>query len=242
MPFTLIQPLVNNKCPGFFFRIPQETCAQENPTKHRQLFTRVSSGGVKFFFYTLSSLDFTSSIFSPTSISSSASATARVNHPPGLDGHKKKQYHIALDLLQIPSRWRVSPPTTALPDTHMSLRLPPPPTKASLPLTSNICCHRHHHCQWWPPIAAYLMSTILIYYDISVQIPIYLRFSPPSYLKPELDRPPGIRVGRGTPPIKFLHLLFFWGLTPYPPTTFTSQELSCYPLHQYHHQWTRTRR
>ena len=51
------------------------------------VFTRVSSGGVNFVFYPLSYLHFISSLFAPTSLFASASATAGVPPTPrGISG------------------------------------------------------------------------------------------------------------------------------------------------------------
>ena len=78
-PSGIVPGAVTKKCPSFF-RIYQETPSHKNRTKHRKSektkgeyivfvafgFTRVSTGGVKFFFYPLSSLYYTSSQLSPT--------------------------------------------------------------------------------------------------------------------------------------------------------------------------------
>ena len=70
-----IQPLVNNVCPGFP-RILQETRMQKteqsiekaNKNNGHKVFLCISTGSVNFVLYPLSSINFTSSLFSKTSL------------------------------------------------------------------------------------------------------------------------------------------------------------------------------
>ena len=92
-----IRPSVNDRCPGFFFGFrrklactkPQQSTDKASEHNGRTVFTRVSSGGVNFVFYPLSSLHFTSSIFVPTLLFASAYATSRVCLLPGLYRNNK---------------------------------------------------------------------------------------------------------------------------------------------------------
>ena len=78
-----------------FRRKPAHTKTQQGTDKAsehngRKVFLPVSTGGVNFVFYPLSSIHFTSSLFAPTSFFASASATNRVFCPPGMGGYKKE--------------------------------------------------------------------------------------------------------------------------------------------------------
>ena len=138
--------LVNDKCPRCFFGF----CRKLTRTKKQQstykaighnghtVRTRVSSGGIKFVFYLLSFLHFTSSIFASISLLDFTSTTARLlpppPHPSKQGCHNKNKYHIAPDCIRVPSSAsEPPPPTTTLPgDTYIAVVpacQPPPPTK-----------------------------------------------------------------------------------------------------------------
>ena len=131
--------------------------------------------------------------------------------PPGPNGHKKEKYLISLNRLRSSlCRW-VSPLTTTLPETHLLLRMPTPPTKASLP----------SDFRYSPPLPLPLpplmvMSHLLIYSNISFINYVSLRPPPHPPILPEsrVGPSPGRRVGGGPLPFPFLLLIFFWGLKP----------------------------
>ena len=60
----------------------QQNIYKESEHNGRTVFMRVSSGGVNFVFYPLSSINFTSSLFATTYLFTSASDTAGVPPPP----------------------------------------------------------------------------------------------------------------------------------------------------------------
>ena len=144
--------------------------------------TRVSTDGAHFLFYPLCTINYTSSQFAPAYLFASASATSGVRRPP--------PYQIGIRNIDT-----ASPPTSDEVLTAAEpLHLPPrfwrriyccacrhlwrrPPFSLTFAISRRYCR------LLWLPIAAYLMSPLLIYSNLSVPPPVSLSFDPPIFLE-----------------------------------------------------------